>query len=428
MEPVFQQAFSGSYRPQVMTILFLCNKSPYPAREGGPMAMNMMIEGVANAGHRVKVLAVNSEKYHVDPSSVPESYILKTGIEFISLDLRIKPIPAFINLFTSKSYHIRRFSSDDFKLRLKQILEQERFDIVQFEMLHMSPYLETVRNYSGAKTILRAHNVEHIIWERITKNTLNPFKKAYLRHLSRTLKEYETSVINDFDGIVAITETDANAFRTMAGSSLENCRRIPPDQVISIPFGVDLSKYTTSKNDPGFPSLFSIGSMDWGPNIEGIAWFLEQVWPLIHRKIPALKYYIAGRHMPEWLKEKQYPNVMIVGEVPDSQEFMKSRTIMIVPLLSGSGIRVKIIEGMATGKPILSTTVGAEGINCTHGKDIFIADNPSDFTNILVKLTASQDLCKTVGENARNLIENEYDQNKLIGKLIGFYKHTLHRS
>lgn len=409
-----------------MNILFLCNKSPYPAREGGPIAMNMMIEGVINAGHKVKVLAVNSNKYSVDISSIPEDYKAKTGIEFVQLDLRVKPFPAFLNLFSSRSLHIERFISPAFEIKLEEILKKENFDIVQFEMVHMSPYIGVVRKYSNAKLILRAHNIEHIIWERITKNTRNPFKKIYLTHLARTLKKYELSVINDFDGIIAITNNDAlilqNAIAGRQERSIPGERRISAGQVISIPFGIDLSKFPAPDSEYSFPSLFSIGSMDWNPNSEGISWFLEKVWPEVHQKFPTLKYYIAGRNMPVWLMNKGCPNVVVVGEVDSSLKFMQSHAIMIVPLLSGSGIRIKIIEGMAAGKAIISTTIGAEGINCTNEQNIFLADQPSEFSVVISKVVENKNLCRQVGENARKLVEKEYQQKDLIRKMLAFYE------
>lgn len=389
------------------------------------MAMNMMIEGFAGAGHRVKVIAMNSEKYHVDPASIPDSYLSKTGVEFISVDLRIKAIPAFLNLFSTESYHINRFISEAFKTKVRQVLQQDKFDIVQFEMLHMSPYLELVRKFSAAKTILRAHNVEHIIWQRITENTDNPVKKAYLKHLTKTLKNYETTVAHDYDGIVAITETDASFFRSVLEINPAEPGSIRSERVIAIPFGVDLSRFPDSDTDPDFPSLFSIGSMDWNPNIEGMTWFLEHVWPIVHLKNPSVRFYLAGRHMPDWIKRKEIPNVEVVGEVPDSLEFISRKAIMIVPLLSGSGIRIKIIEGMAAGKPIVSTTIGAEGIRYTPGKDMFIADQPEDFAEVILKLVNDKELCMKTGRNARKLAEEEYDQQKLIRKLLGFYENTI---
>ncbi|MDP8203964.1 MAG: hypothetical protein P9L95_05480, partial [Candidatus Tenebribacter mawsonii] len=181
-----------------LNILFICNKSPWPPHEGGPIAMNNLIEGTIAAGHKVKVLAINSNKYYTNPADIPESYKNQTNIELVYIDLGIKPIAAFLNLFTNKSYHIHRFISDDFRNKLKEILSEQVFDIVQIETLFMSPYIETIREFSSASIVLRAHNIEHLIWKRVASITSNPLKKAYLNHLASTLEVYEKNVLNKY--------------------------------------------------------------------------------------------------------------------------------------------------------------------------------------------------------------------------------------
>ena len=381
--------------------------------------MNMIVEGLLDAGHRVRVLAVNSDKYFIEPSSIPLPYREKTGIELVWLDLGIKPLNAFLNLFTSRSYHVERFISRAFREKLEGMLQKETFDVVQFEMLYMSPYLETVRKLSKAKAVLRTHNIEHLIWERIAENCANPLKRLYVRHLARTLKKYELGVLSRFDGIAAITGRDADFFRERIRAGTGE-RETP--EIISIPFGIDVSRLPEPSGDYEFPSLFSLGAMNWIPNEEGIRWFLERVWPEVHSRFPDLRYYIAGRYMPEWLIRGRYPNVTVVGEVGDAWEFMNSKAIMIVPLFSGSGIRIKIIEGMAAGKAILSTTIGAEGIQCADGKEILIADDPGGFVRGIAACVSSPELCRSIGQNARNRILETYDRKGIISGLVDFYR------
>jgi glycosyltransferase involved in cell wall biosynthesis len=419
MDKVFYESQVVGDKEAGMKILLLCNKSPYPTREGGPIAMNMIIEGLLHAGHSVKVLAVNSNKYNVDFNSIPEEYRKKTGIELVYVDLSIQPLAAFRNLFSSRSYHVERFISRNLENALIRILQAEKFDIVQFEMLYMSPYAKVVRKYSDAPIVLRTHNIEHLIWERVASSTKNPVKRAYLQHLVGKLKKYECSTVQQFDGIAAITDPDAAFFRSAECGKSETRKPVP---VITIPFGIDPAQFPESNIEPEFPSLFSIGAMDWIPNLEGICWFLEKVWPEIHRKYPGLHYYIAGRHMPRWLGEKRFPNVEVVGEVEDASAFMQSKAILIVPLFSGSGIRIKIIEGMATGKPIISTTMGAEGIHYTRDENIFIADTPDEFVHCISSCIEDKSMCETVGRNARGLILREYNRDLIISKLLGFYQ------
>ena len=162
--------------------------------------------------------------------------------------------------------------------------------------------------------------------------------------------------------------------------------------------------------------------MNWIPNQEGIRWFLFNVWPDVHKQFPDLKYYLAGREMPAWMLSLNLPNVVVLGEVEDAPVFLNSKAIMIVPLFSGSGIRVKIIEGMAAGKTIVSTGIGAEGINYTNRHNILIADAPCEFFEMISLCVQDPEICKKIGKRARNLIETEYNSDNLIQKMVAFYK------
>jgi len=387
------------------------------------MAMNMIIRGLADAGHQVRVLAVNSHKYHVSPADIPPGYAETTGIELIDVDLRLKPHAALLNLFRRESYHVKRFISENFSIRLTGLLKEETFDIVQLETVFMCPYIGIIRKHSGAKIILRAHNIEHLIWQRIAEDARNPLKKWYVGHLASTLKEYELAIVSEVDGILAITSRDADYFRSLQSSIPYPASRIP---VSDIPFGINPADYTLPVKNEEFPSLFALGSMNWIPNQDGIRWFLRHVWPDVHRQFPELKFYLAGRGMPGWMRSMKQPNVVVLGEVADAREFMASKAIMIVPLFSGSGIRVKIIEGMAAHKTIVSTRIGAEGIACTHLHDILIADSACEFFEMISLGVTDRALCSRIGDYAATLVESTYSVKPLIMKTVEFYEQLLH--
>lgn len=393
-----------------MRILFLCNKSPWPPKEGGPIAMNMLIEGMLDAGHTVKVLAVNSFKYNIHPSDIPEAYRIKTGIELIDLDLRVRAIPAFLNLFTKRSYHIERFISPAFAARLRAVLVESEYDIVQLETLTMATYITVIRSHSKAKIILRAHNIEHLIWERLAANTGNPLKKWYLKHLSDTLKSFESAVPYLVDGIAAITPKDAEFFKA---------HTFRP--VISIPFGIMSSDYPFEERTVINPRIFIIGAMNWIPNQEGVRWFLENVWTDLHKKYPSLEFHIAGREMPVWMQTLSLENVVVEGEVEDASAFYQANDIMIVPLFSGSGIRIKVIEAMAYGKTVISTTLGAEGIGYTRGENLLIADQACEFFEMISVCVEHPEIIQKTGIQARKLIGEVYDRRKITAKLEAFY-------
>ncbi|MDR0969772.1 MAG: glycosyltransferase family 4 protein [Lentimicrobiaceae bacterium] len=397
-----------------MRVLLLCNKSPYPAHEGGPMAMNSIVEGLLRSGNEVKILAVNSEKYNININDIPTDYKAKTQIELVDVDLRIKPIDAFLNLFSNQSYHVQRFISKDFSSRLISILQIETFDIVQLETVFMAPYINVVRQYSKAPIVLRAHNIEHLIWERLVVETKNPLKRFYLKHLSRTLKNYELNALNQIDGIAAITKKDASFF--------ENHSKKP---IITISYGIDIEMYTPVFEMNGKPDLFYIGSMNWIPNQEGIQWFLKSAWKQIVAQNPDIRLYLAGRFMPDWVRNFESENLINVGEVADAKKFVAQHNIAIVPLLSGSGIRIKIIEAMAMGKTVITTPIGAEGIAYAENKNIVIAKNEAEFVRAISNLYNDPEIVAEIGREARKLIESTYDNTKIIQQLIDFYHKIL---
>ncbi|MBK6966573.1 MAG: glycosyltransferase [Bacteroidales bacterium] len=397
-----------------MRILLLCNKSPWPPLEGGPIAMNAMATGLLEAGHQVKVLAINSNKYNVSLQSVPEEYRKRTGFQTVYIDLSVKPWPAFLNLFTGKSYHVERFISLEFSSALTTILKTEKFDIIQFETLFTSPDLHVIRSLSDARIVLRAHNIEHLIWQRSAAGCRNPLKKLYLRHLARTLKRYELKTINEVDGIVAITEKDAAFFRQAA----------PGIPVTAIPFGIrveDAGNIDTKLTEKIFPGLFHLGSMNWIPNQEGIGWFIRKVWPIIYGKHQDLRFYLAGREMPGWLKNINVPGIVVDGEVPDARSYMFSHGIMIVPLFSGSGIRIKIIEGMLAGKAIITTAIGAEGISYTDGINLLIANDLDGFIDAIEKCLNTPGLVENLGRQARELVIKKHNNTDLMQNISDFY-------
>lgn len=398
-----------------MKVLQLCNKPPYPSVDGGTLAMNSITQGLLEAGCEVRVLSLCSDKHPVLESRMTEEYRRATRFEAVHIDLGIHPLDAGVALLCGESYHVKRFVSKEFARRLAQVLDEEQFDVVHVESVFMTPYLPVVREHSQAKVILRAHNVEHMIWRRVAQSERNPLKRWYLKHLSLTLSAYEREHLNDYDGVVSITANDAQLMREMG------CRK----PMVSIPFGVSPETEMQVEEEPN--SLFHIGSMDWMPNLEGVRWFLDQVWPSVHKRMPQLTLYLAGRKMPNDLMRLEMEGVRVLGEVPDAMYFIASKQINVVPLLSGSGIRVKIIEAMSAGKVVVTTSIGAAGIGCTDGKDVLIADTPQQFVEQLERCVTNPEFCRQLGANALRLIAQQYGVEQLTQQLLTFYDQILNR-
>ncbi len=396
-----------------MKVLQICNKPPYPPVDGGTMAMNSITQGLLSAGCKVKVYAVCSDKHPVKEHAIDESYREKTQFEAEYIDLNPHILNAGVAMFCGESYHVQRYISSGFKSHLIEILKKEEFDIVLVESIFITPYVETIRKYSQAKIILRAHNVEHDIWKQLAQSTRDPMRRWYLKHLSLTLAAYEREHANDYDGIACITEKDASFFKEAGYRKT----------LTAIPFAVEPEPLDNIEAESN--SLFHIGSMDWMPNVESIEWLLSDIWPEIHKEVPQVKMYIAGRNTPDRLMNYKAEGVTMVGEVPDAMYFIGSKQINIVPLRSGSGIRVKIIEAMSAGKTVISTTLGAQGIEYTDGKNILIANTPKEFAQQVKRCVDDPEYCSKIGHEAYNLIATRYANKQVTQELVEYMEKIL---
>lgn len=391
-----------------MNFLQLCVKPPYPPVDGGTLAMHSITQGLLDAGHRVKVLAVCSDKHPVRHEKMTDEYRRQTQFEAVHIDLTPHIVPALAAMLSGESYHVQRYRSADFAAKLREVLQADCYDMVLVEGLFLTPYVPQIRQQSHARVVLRAHNVEHRIWQQMAQGCHIPFKRGYLKHLALTLRQYELEHVNDYDAVVCISPVDADLFRQ------NGCRR----PLTSIPFGITAEPVEHIDVEPA--SLFHLGSMDWMPNQEGIDWFLQSVWPKLHAEVPQARLYLAGRKMPRHLMEHQPEGVTVVGEVADAMYFIASKQINVVPLLSGSGIRVKIIEAMSAGKTVVTTRVGAQGINARDGEHLLLADTADDFVRQIRRCVEDPELCQRIGQNAYQLIAQEYNTTTLTNQLTQF--------
>jgi polysaccharide biosynthesis protein PslH len=393
-----------------LKILQICLRVPYPPGDGGNIAMYNLAKGLHDAGNKIHILAINTPKHFVNEIPVQLKEIAEVDTVFINT--KIDPFKAFTNLFSSKSYNISRFYKEEFKNKVKELLTKETFDIIQLESLFVTPYIETIKKITDTPVVLRAHNIEHFIWQKMAVNEKNLLKKLYIKSLAKKLKNYETEIIKKPDALVAITEQDKKEFL-----------KLNPDIPVHVaPVGLDPQQYSTNNISSEF-SLFHLGSMDWLPNIEAVDWLVNNVYPLIEKE--NIKLYLAGRKMPEKILNINKKNIIVEGLIENSKLYMEQKKIMLVPLLSGGGMRVKIIEGMALGKTIISTTKGAEGINYTAGENILIADTPHDFAEKINYLNKNRVEADRIGINAKKLFTEKYSYLEIAKDLNQFYNNLI---
>ncbi len=399
-----------------MRILQLCNKPPYPPIDGGSKAMHNLTRGLLRAGHTVKVLCISTPKHALVMEDLPTEYAKATRTEGIYVDTSVNIVDAFTDLLTADNYNISRFFSPDMDIRLIRLLSEEQFDVVQLESLFMTPYIPTIRRYSNARIVLRSHNLEYVIQDRIATGEKNFIKRPYRRFLAKQLQQYEMAVLDRVDGVAAISPSDADHFK-------QHGTHTP---VTTIPFGVDPADYPEDPPSPTkAPVFFHLGSMDWLPNEEGIRWMLHSVWPKVLRKCPGAELHLAGNKMPKDLLETDLPGVKVKGRVKNAVAYMRKRQVMVVPLFSAGGMRVKIIEGMAMGKAVIATPIGAEGIAHEDGRNILLAKTASEFAEHMLALIQHPERVTAIGAEALELVRSSYSDEPIVQELEAFYKRLL---
>jgi polysaccharide biosynthesis protein PslH len=398
-----------------MRILQLSNKPPYPPNDGSSIAMCNMSFGFIANGIDLTLLTINTKKHFKPDSEVDETFKKQSNYQSVYRDTNVTAAGALMNLFSSRSYMVSRFYFKEFEEKLIALLKEKDFDIVHLESIFMGDYIPVIRKYSKAKISIRTHNIEHLIWQRMIENERSPVKKKYLSLQNKRLKKFEYQTLQSVDAVVPITSVDEVYFRAWGINKAYS----------SSPTGLVFDNYPIDNSKELPLSVFHFGSMDWMPNEEAVLWFTENVWEKVLQKIPQAKFYIVGRGMSQKVSSLIKPNVIVVGKTETAEKVYHNYSVMIVPLLSGSGMRIKVIEGMAYAKPIVSTSIGTEGIAVSSGKNCLLADSPDDFANAVIEILSSKEKKESLAKEARVFAEQFYDNTVLVKKLTQFYQTLL---
>jgi glycosyltransferase involved in cell wall biosynthesis len=231
------------------------------------------------------------------------------------------------------------------------------------------------------------------------------------------MKLYEKEYWSKFDGVFAITPEEAAMMRSMGYKGLLDIA----------PAGVDTIEFSPNPHQiPHKNTLCYIGGMDWQPNIEAVTWFVEKVFPTIQQQYPSLEVHIAGKRMPPHLRAYHtHKGVTMHPDVPSASAFLQAHEILVVPLLSGGGMRLKIVEAMALGMPIVSTRIGAEGIAAVHRESIMFADTPEEFAHAISELHTQPELRKKIAEKARTIALQQYSWESIAERMTQFYERVI---
>lgn len=386
-----------------MKVLHFSHKPAFPLIDGGCIAIKSVLKSlILHPDIEVFHFTLSTKKHPFNSEAYPESWQKNTGIENCYIDTKTDLLGALVYLIKNKSYNIARFNQKKVRRKLEKLVATHDFDLAVLESAFLLPYLSFFQE-KGIKVFVRTHNVEYKIWQQLANESSNPIKKWYLNRLSKQLKVEELSGLKNADGLISISIDDTDYF----SKNLENCPRI---ETIETAVHYPEKPADVAKND-----FYFLGAMDWKPNIEGVNWLLKEVFKDSSFPNP---FHLAGKALKK--DEISHDGLICHGEIPDALSFINNHGICVIPLLSGSGIKIKLLENMALGKPIVTTSEGARGVDVIHGTHVLIADTPEDFKSAMIKLMNDEILRKDIGFAAYQFVINNFDENILTNRLVEF--------
>ncbi|MEW5734591.1 MAG: glycosyltransferase family 4 protein [Thermodesulfobacteriota bacterium] len=360
-------------------------------------------------------------RYHEETGPPRPNALEELGIRLVSVDHPVRRKKGLLfaaalmaGLLSRHPYSVASHKSLAMKGRVAEELAQAPFDLVHCEW---TPYIENLPAGPAPALCLSAHNVESQVWERMAAAETNPLKKAFLFLQYKRWFAFEKAIIPRFDAVCAVSENDRETFSRWTAS----------EKVFLVENGVDGEYFAPAGPEPVRPlSLVFSGSMDWRPNVDAALWFLEKIFPLIRKRYPEATFTIAGRRPDPALREAagRSKGVLVTGTVEDMRPFLAAAQVIVVPLRSGGGSRLKILEALSMQKPVVSTAVGAEGLRVTDGKDILLADRPQDFADAVMRLFSDASECRSLGENGRGLVQESYRWQALAGEMEKAWEHA----
>lgn len=402
-----------------MNILFLSTRSPYPLISGHSLRTYHILRGAAQ-NHNVTFVTF---------VQLPEHELKKENLDHLkSFCKAVYPfeIPAdmskitfakmlFLNLFSPLPFVAQKYDAPRMRQKIREIIQKEHIDLVHVDLLPLTTY---INEFENLPKILVNHNVESIRLYRWFKTEPNPVKKAYLGFQWLKLKTFERSSMNKFDGCVVVSEIDRELLLKMGVSS----------NIFVVPNGTNIKFFKPSDGKVVENSVLWIGHMDVHTNKDAVLYFWKEIYPILKKKYPEVKMTFVGTAPPKEIADaaQKDGHIKATGFVNDIRPYIDEAAVMVVPIRIGSGTRLKILDAMAMGKAIVSTSVGCEGLNVNDGKDILIADYPEDFAVKTIELLKNANKRVDLEKNAIELAKT-YDWDLITQRQEAVYQDVMKR-
>ncbi len=386
-----------------MRILFFTSKPIYPAVDGGCFASQQFLKCLLHANMDVKYVTLSTDKHPFDNSKFPKEVAKKIAPVDYFVDTAIHPLSAFAALFNSSSYNADRFYHKEVADLLTALIQNGDFDGIVFDSLYTLPYFEDVKAIFKGKMMVRTHNVEFKLWEQYAKEA-SVLKKWYLNRLAKDLKRFELSALKKVHAIFSISQDDSEVFRNNGITT--SIVEIP----VSVPTALNAVETTSNK-------LFFLGSMDWQPNIQSARRLMEML-PEFRKNNAQLELHVAGAKSDEVLSGQDQPGLHVHGFVDSVVDFMSNHGVLAAPIQFASGVRIKFLEAMAMGIPVVTTPEGALGIDYTGKNCLFVVNSDEEFIRAIAELSANPEKRKEIGRNAIHYIEKNHNIDAISQKIV----------
>lgn len=396
-----------------MKILQICKKNPFPPRDGETKAIDILARGLLSRGVELYVLSFNTTKHYVPQEAYEKA---PYPIETVDLDNSLNYTRILWDYFRGDSPNFKRFHLAAMETRIENLLKKEKFDLIQLEGSYLLPYVDVIRKHSAAPLVVRTHNVEYQIWERLAKGERG-VKKWLFNAMAGRMKDFELNKLDEVDALLPISALDEASFKK-AGID---------HPMLTVPMGVQLngSRFSRSPEDIQEYSLAFLGSMDWEPNKEGVNWFLREVWPELKKEIANAEFFLAGRNMPARYYGMNAPGLVVLGEVDCPGKYLRDKSAVVIPLLSGSGMRIKAIEAMELCIPLVSSSIGIEGIPAKNYEHLMIADTPREMKDAIRWIWKHPKEAEAMAKRAQELVYTHFNMDVLTDRMLAFYQQML---
>ena len=387
-----------------MHILLLTQVLPYPPDSGPKVKTWNVIKYLAQ--HHAVTLASFVRGDQSQDVAALRRYCRAVHTVPITRPLAGEGLALARSLLTGQPWMMLRDDRAAMRRLVADLAARERFDVAHADQLNMCQYAERV---PGAFKLFDAHNALWVLYRRLAETMSAGPRRWLLKRDWRLIKDYEGRICREFDAVTAVIPEDQAALAEAAGYRSPGAGR--PANIQVIPITVDTDEERPVRRRPDANRVVFAGTMYWPPNVDGVLWFAREVWPLVRAGRPQAEADIIGARPPQAVVAlgQAGDGLRVTGYVESLRPYLEQAGVFIVPLRAGGGMRVKILNALAQGLPIVSTTLGCEGIQVTHERDILIADTPADFAAAVRRVLDDPALARRLGESGRRLAETVYD-------------------